>query len=94
MEMEAKKESIERERQDLQEYIDGFLKDIEKCETPEGRDAMRRAQVYVNTVGNMVQSAYDRTAYINALGAIMTRGSFDCTVELKKINPKLFQGRK
>ena len=73
-----------------EEYIKSLVGDIKNCETAEGRDAMRNAQIFIQGVDGYVQSAYDRTAYITALGAILTHGSYNNVRELKKINPKLF----
>lgn len=86
MQFAAKKRELDADK----EYINHFLSDLENCETPEGRDAMRQAQVYINTVEPLVQSAYDRTAFIASLAAVMTGGKFDNIKELKKINPKIF----
>lgn len=72
------------------EYINNFLHDLEKCETEQARDAMRQAQVYINTVDDLVQSAYDRTAFIASLASVMTGGKFDHIKELKQINPRTF----
>lgn len=70
-----------------QAYIDKFYNALSECETAEGRDAMRRAQVFVNSVS--VDSKYDNTAFIIALGAILSGGEYGPIEELKKINPKI-----
>ena len=73
--------------QEEQEYIDRFFEELQKCETPEGRDAMRRLQIYKNEVN--IETKYDNTAHIVALGAILSTGAYSPMVELAKINPKI-----
>ena len=76
---------------DAQNYIDSWYKAISECETAEGRDKMRIAQMYVNSV--TVESAYDRTAFIVGLAAIISGEKIAPIEELKKINKKLFEER-
>lgn len=80
-------DGIVKQAEEAQEYIDKFNNALKECETAEGRDAMRRAQVFINTV--KVDSKYDNTAYIIALGAILSDGAYGPIDELKKINPKI-----
>ena len=70
-------------------YIEQFNAALSQCETPEARDQMKKAQMFVNTVS--VDTKYDNTAYIIGLAAILannTNGPW-ALGELHKINPKL-----
>ena len=69
------------------EYMRAFNESLLECETAEGRDAMRRAQVFVNSVD--VNTKYDNTAYIVALGAILSSGKIGAISELRKINKRV-----
>lgn len=70
-----------------QAYIEAFLKEMQNCETAEARDAMRRVQLFKNSV--TVDTKYDNTAYIVALGAILSDGEVGAIETLKKVNPDL-----
>ena len=52
---------------------------------------MRRAQMFVNSVD--VETKYDNTAFIVALGAILSDGKIGAIEELRKINPRMPGGR-
>lgn len=82
---------VDKANAEIEERINELKSAIEKineCETPEGRDLLRRAQMFIDLTD--VQTKYDNTAYIVALGAILSApGSMDCIKELKKINRKL-----
>lgn len=69
------------------EYIDAFFKALNEAETPEARDALRIAQMYVNSV--TVNTKYDNTAFIVGLAAILSKGAIAPMDELHKINPKI-----
>lgn len=62
-------------------YVDGFFDALTKCETPEGRDRLKAAQTFINTVN--VQTPQNNTAYIFCLGAILSGCGAD--IALKKI---------
>ena len=79
----------EEHRKHCEDYIDEFNKSIKECETAEGRDAMRIAQMFVNSVD--VNTKYDNTAYIIGLASILN-GKMNAIEELRKINKKLPQG--
>ncbi len=65
------------------EYINGLL----NAETAEGRDAMRKAQLFVNSVD--IDTKYDNTAFIIALGEILAQSPAGGAIDkLKKINNK------
>ena len=70
-----------------EELIKRFLKALEEGETPEGRDTLRKAQMFVNSV--QVNTKYDNTAYIAGLAAILSNGEISALGELKKINTDL-----
>ena len=82
-------QNIQKEREEIAQYIDKFNTTLSECETAEGRDAMRRAQTFVNSVS--VNSKYDNTAYIIGLASILTNGGIGAIDKLKKLNPKLFR---
>lgn len=54
------------------EYIEKFNKSLDECETKEGRDALRLAQVFVNSVNTNTDQ--NNTAFINGLACILSRG--------------------
>jgi hypothetical protein len=82
-------QDFKQARWEMVQYIEKFNAALSECETAEGRDAMRRAQMFVNSVS--VNSKYDNTAYIIGLASILTNGSIGAIDELKKMNPKLFR---
>ena len=69
------------------EYIERFFKALEESETPEGRDALKAAQMFVNTVD--VDTKYDNTAFIIGLASILSKGNTAPIDELRKINKKI-----
>ncbi len=54
------------------EYIKKFNKSLNECETKEGRDTLRLAQVFVNSVN--AKTSQNNTAFINGLACILSRG--------------------
>ena len=72
--------------ENVKEYVERFYSAINDCETPEGRDALRAAQMFVNSVN--VDTKYDNTAFIIGLSAILTMGKIAPIEELRKINKK------
>lgn len=70
-----------------QDYVDAFYHAIQSGETSEGRDALRKAQMFVNSV--TVETKYDNTAFIAGLAAILSEGKVAPMDELQKINPKI-----
>lgn len=79
-------DAIKRKEEDLA-YITDFMEKLVSCETEEGRDTMRKAQVFINSID--VDTKYDNTAYIIGLASILSGGSIGAITELKKINTKL-----
>ncbi len=85
---EQTREKFEREFKDKQAYIDKFYAALESCETPEGRDRLRAAQVYANSA--ILETKYDNTVYNNWLGALLAgASSFDGLEEIRKVNPEI-----
>ena len=80
-------EECEEKKREIETYINTLCEALDKCETAEGRDTMRIAQMFVNMVD--VDTKYDNTAYIIGLAAILSRGGINAIGELKKINKKL-----
>lgn len=89
--LERKKALLLEKFNEVYAYVESFNESLNKCDTPEGRDRMRIAQMYVNTVN--IDSKYDNTAFIIGLAAILTGGDVKPMEELKKINKKLFNER-
>lgn len=78
------------EREEYLKYIKAFFAALEECETEEGRDTLKKAQMFVNTVS--VDTKYDNTAFIIGLSAILSNGKVGALSELKKINKPLMKG--
>ena len=74
-------------KQETEAYIEDFEKAMRECETEKGRDAMRCAQVFADSVN--VETKYDNTAYIIGMAAILSAGAIGPITELKKINKKI-----
>jgi len=87
--LEQAERDFKQARLEVEQYIEKFNAALSECETAEGRDAMRRAQTFVNSVS--VNSKYDNTAYIIGLASILTNGGIGPIDKLKKLNPKLFR---
>lgn len=71
----------------MNEYLDRFFESINNCETKEGRDAIKAAQMFVNTVE--VNSKYDNTAFIAGMAAILSRTPSMSLDRLEKVNHKI-----
>ncbi len=69
------------------EYIEKFNKSLDECDTKEGRDALRLAQVFVNSVDTNTDQ--NNTAFINGLACILSRGECGSLFNgFKKLNAK------
>jgi hypothetical protein len=77
-------EKADKLYRETRDYIDEFYRRLNACETEAGRDAMRIAQFFVNSVD--VDTKYDNTAFIIGLAAILTGKAFEPIAELHKIN--------
>ena len=75
------------EKEVVKKYIEKFERSLSECETPEGRDAMSKMEIFINNVN--VETKYDNTAYIVGLSAILGNSPISPVDELKKINTKL-----
>ena len=82
---QKRREESEAEIERQLDYIKGFNDAMIDAETPEARDAMRTAQVFINSV--KVDSKYDNTAFINGLAAILSRGGIGALNRLQKLDP-------
>lgn len=81
-------EKIKKEQGEVAEkYLEDIVKSLRECETPEMRDRMKLAQLFVDSV--TVQTKYDNTAYIIGLADIIKGGLPDGIGTLRKINTKL-----
>lgn len=82
-------EAAEARYKSTVDYIDQFFTVVRNCETPEGKDAMKKAQLFVDTVS--VDTKYDNTAFIIGLAAILSNASDGgfALDELRKINPNI-----
>lgn len=78
---------INKATREAEEYFESLNNALEKCETEEGRDALRTAQMFINSV--KVDTKYDNTAFIIGLAAILSGKKIEPIDELKKINIKL-----
>ena len=87
--LENERKEALNHRNHCEDYIDDFNNSLKQCETKEGRDAMRIAQMFVNTVN--VDTKYDNTAFIIGLATILSKGEINGIKELAKINKKLPQ---
>ena len=87
IDFERMKKELYEERQEFAEYVERFNDSMQNAETPETRDQMRKLQLFINTVD--IDTKYDNTAFIAALGAILSGGPSPLE-ELKKINPSAF----
>lgn len=87
LDFERMKKELYEERQEFAEYVERFNDSMQNAETPEARDQMRKLQLFINTVD--IDTKYDNTAFIAALGAILSGGPSPLE-ELKKINPSAF----
>lgn len=72
---------------EAKQYIDAFMKALGECETPQGRDTLKAAQMFINSVS--VDTKYDNTAYIIGLASILSQGNTGAIDQLHKINPKV-----
>lgn len=88
IQLAEKRRLVYSELETKQKYLDSFFEALKNCETAEGRDAMRRAQTFVNSV--TLNTVYDNTAFIVGLASILSNGEIGAIEEFKKIDPKLF----
>lgn len=74
----------------VKDYIDNFNKAVKECETAEGRDTLKVAQMFVNSVE--IQNAQNNTAFINGLACILSNGKSGFLFGgFKRITPDEFE---
>ena len=73
----------------INEAMAEIRKELERCETPEAKDRIRLAELFKKDVH--VDTKYDNTAFIVALGAIYAGRKIEPQEEIVKINSK-FRG--
>ena len=73
--LEQRRQQIEQETKDAEAVI-------YECETPEGRDTMRAAQLFLNSVE--ADSNWDNKYYISGLAAILSRGNVPADMPRRK----------
>lgn len=81
------RDELEKMKVGIENYIKEWSQAFSECETEEGRDRLRTAQVFANSV--QISTKYDNTAYIVGLSAILSGGVIAPIEEIKKINTKL-----
>ena len=84
---QAEIEKLKLARNDFEEDMKTFTQSLAECETAEGRDTIRTAQLYIESVD--ISTAYDNTAYIIGLASILSNGNVGAMQTLQKINKKL-----
>lgn len=94
--IDSSRKSLDRSREELKEkedaissYVDRFNRSLTECETAEGRDAMRRTQLFMNTV--KINNDYDNTAFIKGLAMILSSGPFGNMTDLQRVSPDLHE---
>lgn len=82
-------EMVDERISEFKEYIEKFNHSLENCETAEGSDKLRLAQMFRNSVS--INTVYDNTEYIRGLWAILAGSETAAAVqELKKVVPQTF----
>lgn len=90
-EIEEERKDVKKLQDKTQEYIDKFYEAINKCETEEGRDALRIAQMFVNSIN--IDTCYDNTAYIKGLALILSRGNIAAMDMLERVEKNVREQR-
>ena len=67
--LEAIRCNQDEEFERVDKYIKNFNESLEKMETPEARDALKTAQLFINTID--VQTNQNNTAFISGLAMIL-----------------------
>lgn len=84
---EATRSEVKVKWEMLDEYVKEFNQSIKECETAEGRDRLKLAQMYVNSV--TVDTCYDRTAFIIGLASVLSGGNIAAINSLRAINNEI-----
>ena len=74
---------LEEQRIQLTQMIDDFKDCLCECETAEGRDAARKAAFFIANTN--VNTAYDNTAFINGLAALLSDTQSNLPDNIKKV---------
>lgn len=82
--------AVGKELTEQREYLEQVMEALAGAETAEGRDALRKAQMFVDAVN--VSTKYDNTAFIIGLASILSGEKMAPMQQLQKINPKLYNG--
>lgn len=70
---------------DLFAYAEKFNQSLHECESDEGRDAMRAAQLFCNVVMNRISTPQNNTAFIYGLACILAGKEIPEFPDLKSI---------
>lgn len=81
--LEAYKVEAKKWETDAREYIENFKKVLYRMETPEGRDALATAQIFIESID--IDTKYDNTAYINGLALILSQGNIGTATRIRKV---------
>ena len=73
---------LEEQRNQFSQMIDEFKNCLCECETAEGRDAARKAAFYIANTN--VNTAYDNTAFIYGLAALLSDTQSNLPDNIKK----------
>ena len=76
---------IDEINEEIGGYCEKFIKALNECETPEARDRLRIAQMFVNSVH--VEGVNDNAMYIAGLASILSNGEVAALDELQKMKP-------
>ena len=74
---------LDRRRDEFIEYQKAFNDGLANMETAEGRDVLRTAQLFIESTE--IKTAYDNTAFIYGLGAIMSKGILKMPDRMRKV---------
>lgn len=85
--VESVNKEAEKQYETTKEYIETFYKALVECETQEAKDALRAAQMFVNSVD--IDTKYDNTAFIIGLASILSRQNTAPIDTLRKINKEI-----
>lgn len=84
---EREDKAVTEEGKTILNALNKFYETLNSCETPEGRDMVRRAQMFASSV--KPESSYERYAYTLSLGAILSGGTLAGIGENGKINENI-----
>lgn len=88
IEYEDRLKTSKAELDECVKYIEDWYENLCQCESAEGRDKMRAAQVFANTCN--IKTCYDNTAFIVGLASILSGETMSPIEAIRQINPRLF----